>query len=82
MILEFIVYFIGIVLAGAIGFWLGLRSQKEQIIKDTKKTLSLVGERLNQKPGDHVVGESGIIKALTPDQLEEERKQKFEKENY
>ena len=71
MIIEFII----IILSGAIGFWLGLRTQKEKIVEDIKKAKVILQEKKK-------VEESAIIKALTPEQLEAERKKKFEEENY
>lgn len=54
---------------------MGLRTQKEKIVEDMRKTKSILKKRKK-------VAESAIIKALTPEQLEAERKSKFEKENY
>ena len=72
---QLIADFIIILLSASIGFWLGLRSQKEEIKKDISKIVSGIKKPLTNEP------DSSIIKAWTPQQFEEERKHKFE-ENY
>ncbi len=73
---QLIVDFIIILFSGSIGFWLGLRSQKDEVKNDISKAVSGIKKPLTKEPN------SAIIKAWTPEQFEEERKHKFETENY
>ncbi len=78
MSIEFIIIFVIVILSEIIGFWSGLRSQKKKVTKDIKKLAAFTKKQKTLKKEN----ESGIIKSLTPEQFETERRQKFEKENY
>ena len=62
------------------GLWLGLRLQKPVVKQDIRKIAGKF-QSLKKKPLKKV-DEPSIIKALTPDQVEAEKKRQFEKDNY